>query len=51
MASSKELDSIPSDFSKLIRLHFVAEEKGIFPWALETHNCIEQASKRTNEKR
>lgn len=47
MASPKELGSIPSDFDKLVRSHFEAEEKHIFPWALKTHETIRKQASRT----
>ena len=37
LTSPKELGSMPSDFEKLVRSHFEAEEERIFPWALKTH--------------
>ena len=37
MNSPEELGSMPSEFDKLVRSHFDAEEKRIFPWALRTH--------------
>jgi hemerythrin-like domain-containing protein len=36
LASPEKLGSTPSDFDKLVRLHFEAEERRIFPWALKT---------------
>jgi hypothetical protein len=51
MASPEEVESMPSEFDKLVRSHFEAEKKRIFPWTLTTHNDIEEASKRTNKKR
>ena len=46
LTSPKELGSMPSDFEKLVRLHFEAEEERIFPWALKTHQQYG-----TNQKR
>lgn len=40
MNSPEELGSMPSEFDKLVRSHFDAEEKRIFPWALQTHQGI-----------
>ena len=40
MKSPEELGSTPSEFDKLVRSHFDAEEKRIFPWALQTHQRI-----------
>ena len=40
MNSPEELGSTPSEFDKLVRSHFDAEEKRIFPWALQTHQGI-----------
>ncbi len=40
MNSPEELGSIPSEFDNLVRSHFEAEEKRIFPWALQTHQGI-----------
>ena len=40
MASPEELESTPCEFDKLVRSHFEAEEKHIFPWALKTHQTI-----------
>ena len=37
MNSPEELGSIPAEFDRLVRSHFDAEEKRIFPWALQTH--------------
>jgi hemerythrin superfamily protein len=39
------LGSMPSDFDRLVRSHFSAEEKRIFPWALETRNKLRDQSK------
>jgi len=36
----EKLGSMPSEFDKLVRSHFEAEEKRIFPWALQTHQEI-----------
>jgi len=40
MNSPEELGSMPSEFDKLVRSHFDAEEERIFPWALQTHQRI-----------
>ena len=40
MTSPEELGSMPSEFDKLVRSHFDAEEKRIFPWALQTHQGV-----------
>jgi hemerythrin-like domain-containing protein len=40
MNSPEELGSMPSEFDKLVRSHFDAEEERIFPWALQTHERI-----------
>ena len=40
MNSPEELGSMPSEFDKLVRSHFDAEDKRIFPWALRTHQGI-----------
>jgi hemerythrin-like domain-containing protein len=40
MTSPEELGSMPSEFDRLVRSHFEAEEKRIFPWALKTHQAI-----------
>jgi hemerythrin-like domain-containing protein len=40
MNSPEELGSMPSEFEKLVRSHFDAEEKRIFPWALQTQQGI-----------
>jgi hemerythrin-like domain-containing protein len=45
LTKPEDLGSMPSDFDKLVRSHFVAEEKRIFPWALKTQSRLEQASK------
>jgi len=37
----EKLGSIPSDFDKLVRSHFVAEEGRIFPWALKIHKAAQ----------
>jgi hemerythrin-like domain-containing protein len=44
--SPKELGSMPLDFDKLVRSHFEAEEKRIFPWALKTHQQYGTKQKR-----
>jgi hemerythrin superfamily protein len=38
--SPEELGSIPFEFDKLVRSHFDAEEKRIFPWVLQMHQGI-----------
>jgi hypothetical protein len=40
VTSPEELGSLPSEFDKLGRSHFEAEEKRIFPRALKTHQAI-----------
>ena len=40
MNSPEEIGSMPSEFDKLVRSHFDAEEERIFPWALQTHQRI-----------
>lgn len=40
MNSPEELGSMPSEFDRLVRTHFDAEEKRIFPWALQTYQGI-----------
>jgi hemerythrin-like domain-containing protein len=50
IASPTELGSIPSDFDKLVRSHFEAEEKRIFPWALKAHETIRKQASRTSTK-
>jgi hemerythrin-like domain-containing protein len=51
LTSPESLGSMPLDFDRLVRSHFEAEEKHIFPWALKTHNGIGQASKGTTADR
>jgi hemerythrin-like domain-containing protein len=48
MASPEELESMPSEFDKLVRSHFEAEEKHIFPWALKTHQAIQKNDPRVS---
>jgi hemerythrin-like domain-containing protein len=45
LTNPEDLGSMQSDFDKLVRSHFEAEEKRIFPWALKTQSGLE-ASKR-----
>lgn len=45
LTSPEGLGSTPSDFERLVCTHFSAEEKRIFPWALETRNKLREQSK------
>ena len=40
LTSPESLGSLPSDFDKLVRSHFEAEEERIFPWALKTYQTL-----------
>jgi hemerythrin-like domain-containing protein len=46
--SPEELGSMPSEFDKLVRSHFDAEEERIFPWALQTHKGIQHNHPKTS---
>lgn len=48
LASPENLGSTPSDFDKLVRSHFEAEEKRIFPWALKTLATIRKEESRAD---
>jgi hemerythrin superfamily protein len=50
LTTPEDLGSVPSDFDKLVRSHFEAEEKRIFPWALRAQSGFEEASKRSGRK-
>ena len=48
LTSSEELGSMPSDFDKLVRSHFEAEEERIFQWALKTYQALRSKHSRTS---
>jgi len=48
MTSPEELGSMHSEFDKLVRSHFDAEEKRIFPWALQTHQGIRKNDRKSS---
>jgi len=47
LSSPNELGSMSSEFEKLVRSHFEAEEERIFPWALKI--CREIHNKSPNQ--
>lgn len=48
LTSPEKLGSMPSDFDKLVRSHFLAEEDRIFPWALKTHQAAQNKPPKTS---
>ena len=46
--SPEKLGSMPTDFDKLVRSHFEAEENRIFPWALKTHQTVRNKQSKTS---
>ena len=48
LTSPEGLGSMPSDFDKLVRSHFEAEEERIFPWALKTYQALRNKHPRTS---
>ena len=48
LTSPENLASAPSDFDNLVRSHFEAEEKRIFPWALKTLGTNRKEESRTD---
>jgi len=49
LTSPHKLGSMPSDFDKLVRSHFQAEEERIFPWALKTYQARVNKRPQTSE--
>ena len=48
LTSPENLGSMTSDFDKLVRSHFEAEEERIFPWALKTYQAPRNKHPRTS---
>jgi hemerythrin-like domain-containing protein len=48
LTSPEDLGSMPSDFDKLVRSHFEAEEEHIFPWALKTYQALRSKRPKTS---